>query len=620
MPKALVVAMGLGLGTMTLVSLSNPTRVHASDDVQTINVNHAGEAFSFWDGTDQNPKGMHAVTYIRDDQWRPIFCVEWKKPAPGADKDGHPLGNDQLSEMSDSQLHDQLIEAFNSRGEVQWLVTDYNKGNGHRFVKMTNHMGSNKQDEADYWLYQMVIHKLANPGDADATEDGNDHGVQYTVDHMGETERNLYNKLLNEAQKHRGDSTREIIQDTHSLSYDPSSLTINGKDDLKGNEYQKDFTFHKTENMANVSVELKDNPQGVQLEGANGGVDFHNVWDNTKLRIKAPYKINADKDEYKFTVHAEGTWNAKAKVAAIFAKNTQHHAGDGKQAVAGQVIKAVPVEHQGSIDMPVTVKPAKGSVEFTKKGTGSNGNDVLANTEFTLTGGNVKQVKKTDGNGYVKFDNLPLGQDYKLDETGQPNKRYLPDYHTTITSLNSDPLSLNENLNNIINDAHYTSIRGTKKDANGKILSGAKFVLVRSDQGSPKMSIDDAKKNALRQVDDGRGGKELVEGHGDQQPFVATADNDGNFSFNQILLPSDRQIHKYYAVEVEAPKGYTLSQDSLAFNVSEKSPDTVTGELKDSTMPLPATGSEKLLVVTVAGVVLAVIAGGVVYFNRKKAH
>ena len=608
MPKALVVAMGLGLGTMALVSLSNPTNVHADNEQIYIPVGTEG-AFSYGyghKGTTTATGGLlHPVSGIRDKDGQYVFCIEWTKPAPGYNHDGGP--------DKTGKLMNRLHEKYDSEPAVQWLINNYYSG--HRYQSL------GQGDQGDYWLYQTVIHWIADPKH-DYDETNKNHGttgalgVNQAMNKMRETKHgdiaDKLQKLHDKAMEHAHDTLGEILEDNHMMSFNPDKLEIN-KNDLKGDHYEKDFTFNSTK-MKNVNVSLQDNPQGVQLEGANGGVDFHNVWDNTKLRIKIPYKINADKDEYKFKVAAKGTWTAQAKVAAIY------YTSSDIQKVEKQIIEAQDVGIKTPIDMPVTVKPAKGSVEFTKKGTGSDGNDILHDTEFTLTGGNVKQVKKTDGNGYVKFDNLPLGQDYKLDETGQPNNQYLPDYHTTITSLNSDPLTLNENLHNVIDKKHFQNFKLNKKNANGQGLPGAKFVLVRSDQGSPKMSIEEAKKNALRQINDSKDGQELVEGHQDQQAFVMTADNDGKVEFNHVKLPDDGQQHHYYAVEVEAPKGYTLSQDSLAFNVSEKSPDTVTGELKDSTMPLPATGSEKLLVVTVAGVVLAVIAGGVVYFNRKKAH
>ena len=612
MPKALVVAMGLGLGTMALVSLSNPINVHADNGTIQI-ISQKNNVFSYshgFRGTKASEGGAnHPVTGIKDSSGNYVFCIEWTKDAPGYTTDPRtkevvPTGNEEVRKID---------ETYRDESAVQWLINNYYSGNRYRSL--------GKGNEGDYWLYQVVIHWIADPK-ADQTSDGA-YGVHDAMKNMrDEGHGDIADKiqqLHDEAMKHNNDSSIDIMKDNHMMSFNPDKLEIN-KDDLKGDHYEKEFTFNDRL-MKNVSVEPEGQPNGVSLESANGSVDFHNVQDNAKIRVKIPYKINADKDEYNFKIKAKGIWTSQAHVAAIYQGNPN------KQKVEKQIVIEHDVDTEAPLDMPVTVKPAKGSVRFKKQGSGNNFGDILKDTEFTLTGGNVKQVKKTDSNGYIEFDNLPLGQDYKLDETGQPNPYYANSknasdgyYHTTITNFNGDNPVQNWNLNDVNDDKRRTSFVFDKKNVNGQGLSGAQFVIVRSDQGSPKMSIDEAKKNALRQVDDGSGKSELVEGHGDQQPFIATSDSNGKVNFDRVLLPNDHNVHSYYAVEVKAPQGYTLSQDSLKLQGSYRSPDTVTGELKDSTMPLPATGSEKLLVVTVAGVVLAVIAGGVVYFNRKKTN
>ena len=84
-----------------------------------------------------------------------------------------------------------------------------------------------------------------------------------------------------------------------------------------------------------------------------------------------------------------------------------------------------------------------------------------------------------------------------------------------------------------------------------------------------------------------------------------------------VQLPSVNGLYDYYAVEVQAPKNYTLSQTSIHVNAGQNSPETVSGELSDTTNPLPATGSEKLLIVAVGGIVLVALGGGALYFKQK---
>lgn len=84
-----------------------------------------------------------------------------------------------------------------------------------------------------------------------------------------------------------------------------------------------------------------------------------------------------------------------------------------------------------------------------------------------------------------------------------------------------------------------------------------------------------------------------------------------------VLLPNDRRQHNYYAVEIKSPDKYTLSQTSVKLVGSSTSPISTGAELKDTTNPLPATGSEKLLIVAVGGIVLVALGGGALYFKQK---
>lgn len=162
----------------------------------------------------------------------------------------------------------------------------------------------------------------------------------------------------------------------------------------------------------------------------------------------------------------------------------------------------------------------------------------------------------------------------------------------------------------------YFNLKLDKKDYDDKALPGAQFVLVRRDaNGSDNVQItpEQAKKEAYRLVD----GK-LVRGHNDQNPYVSTSGSDGAVHFNNVLR-EDLNSHDYYAVEVKAPNGYTLSNNSVKFpNINVNSPALVTQELKNSTIPLPRTGSNRLLVVGIVGLSLLALVGVIVYHLKPK--
>lgn len=573
--KKVIVTTGVGLGLgLAILGLGNS--VSADEAPQTVNVGNSSKIVSYSSGHAER-YGAHRVAVIQEaGTGQYLFCIEWSKKAPS---------NEQISKR------------YQANPSVQWLVNNFYSD--HRFQSL------GQGDEGDYWLYQAVIHWVADPDDH-ATWGGG--AIQDVLDQLDPGVRAKIEALRNEALKHNDESTSEIVTNNHNLGFDPSKLEIN-KDDLQGNTYKKTFTL-KSENMSNVSVWLKNAPEGVSLTGKdNAGVNFNDVWNNTGLQINIPYKVNAEKDSYTFTVATKGNWEKTSKVAWIYQGN-----GD-TQKVAKQDVKAVSVPLDAETDMDVTVKPAKGSIQFNKKGTGNNNSTILPDTEFKLTGGDFTQTQKSDKDGRVKFDNLPLGRDYELVEVNQPNKYYRKMYNTTIKDFNGDnPLQVYD-LKDVFNEKSHQKFQLTKKDTQGNALKGAQFVLVKDDSENPHISIEEAKKKAYRQV-----GDELVEGHSEQEAYVATSDENGIVTFNMVARPNNGQRHTYYAVEVKSPNNYTLSQTAVKLTADPESPDVVSGELQDTTNTLPATGSEKLLLIGASLAVLGVLGAGVYYFKAKKVN
>lgn len=570
--KKLLVVAGMSVG-VSAVLLGLTGKANAAEAPQTVNVGNSSKIITYGSGHAEH-YGPHEVAVIKDTSGNYLFCIEWSKRAPS---------------------NEQIAKRYQASPSVQWLVNNFYSG--HRYQSL------GQGDEGDYWLYQAVIHWVADPNDH--YDWGGTGAIQDVLGRLNPSVRAKVEALRNEALKHNDESSSEIVTNNHNLAFDPSSLEIN-KDNLQGNTYKKTFTL-KSENMSHVKVWLKNAPSGVTLTGKDGaGVNFNDVWNNTNLQVNIPYRVNAEKDSYNFTVATKGNWEKTSKVAWIYSAN------DNSQKVAKQDVKAVSVPLDAETDMNVTVKPAKGSVQFTKKGSANNNSDVLANTQFKLTGGNFSQTKTTDKNGFIKFDNLPLGRDYTLDEVQQPNKHYRQMYHTTINNLNGDNPVQMFDLKTVTDINTHKDFYIDKKDVQGNPLKGAQFVIVRNDNPNPNISPEEAKKTALRKV-----GDELVEGHGDQEPYIATTDGTGRVNFNMVLLPNDRRQHNYYAVEIKSPDKYTLSQTSVKLVGSSTSPISTGAELKDTTNPLPATGSEKLLIVAVGGIVLVALGGGALYFKQK---
>lgn len=570
--KKLLLTTGIGLG-VALSFMGNCKNVLAAEAPQTVNVGNSSKIVSYSSGHAER-YGAHRVAVIQEaGTGQYLFCIEWSKRAPS---------NEQISKR------------YQANPSVQWLVNNFYSD--HRFQSL------GQGDEGDYWLYQAVIHWVADPDDH-ATWGGG--AIQDVLDRVDPGVRAKIEALRNEALKHNDESTSEIVTNNHNLGFDPNNLEIN-KADLQGNTYKKTFTL-KSENMSNVKVWLKNAPEGISLTGKDGaGVNFNDVWNDTGLQINIPYKVNAEKDSYNFTVATKGNWEKTSKVAWIY------QGDNDAQAVAKQDVKAVSVPLDAETDMNVMVKPAKGSIEFTKKGSANNGTTLLSGTEFTLSGGDFTQKQVADQRGHIRFENIPLGRDYELNETSQPNKYYRTMFRTTINNFNGDLPTQFYDLKDVINDKDHQKFRVIKKDSQGNPLKGAQFVLVRKGSENAHISIEEAKKEAYRKV-----GDELVEGHQDQEPYIATSNENGEVIFDMVALKK-RDTASYYAVEIKAPEKYTLSQTSVKLTADKNSPDVVEGELQDTTNTLPATGSEKLLVIAASIVALGVVGTGVYLLKVRK--
>lgn len=157
-----------------------------------------------------------------------------------------------------------------------------------------------------------------------------------------------------------------------------------------------------------------------------------------------------------------------------------------------------------------------------------------------------------------------------------------------------------------------------KQDFGGRALAGSQFVLIRRPKGTQNLNIDpeQAKKEAYRKV-----GDELVLGHNDQQPFIATTDSNGRLVFNKVRLDENpMNQYDYYGIEVKAPNGYSLSPTPVKFSsINVASPKEVSANIKDSTQPMPETGSKRLLKVGITATGLLFLgAGSLLVLRRKK--
>lgn len=596
----LLFATGLTLGGLVFASRSTYIAYAASDNVpQTITTNNAGKTFvtassgklyAQYEGQWKEGYGYHRVNIIKEkgksgrDSY--IFCINWSKESPS---------------------NKQLTKQYQANPEVQWLVTDFAKGHDKAFESLDN--AGADYDLADYWLYQTAIHLVACPNEVSPI-DGKKPGD--TLDKFAPQVRDKVLRLVNEAKKHKNESDSEIVLNQAKLNFDPSELNINSGD-LHGDKYEKSFQV-KSDQMHDIQVHAAESKNSKYLSGTrkNGSkVDWNNINADDNLKVSVPYSDMANNSDFSFKVKATGHWNKRAKVAWIYGNNdpnTQH--------VAKWAIKSTTVAMEGDAEMTVHVKPAFGSLTFVKKGTGNDKKTILPGTKFTLTADGFSQTQTADKDGRVTFTNLPLGKRFHLKEIEQPNSDYDGNYEKDIVELSGGNPQREVNLGDIYNDKKYQNFDITKNNVKGENIEGAQFVLIRKDWKEPfdHISVDEAKRQALRQVNG-----ELVVGHGDQQPYIATTGANGHATFNKVLLDHPETQYDYYAVEIKSPNGYALGTTPIKLpNVGPTSPDVVTGEMTDTTQPIPTTGSKYLLIEATAAITIICAVGGYAYYVSKK--
>lgn len=594
----LLTAVGLTLGGLAF-SGGNTGIAYADDNgPQTIRTNNAGKTFvtassgklyAQYEGQWKEGYGYHRVNIIKEkgksgrDSY--IFCINWSKESPS---------------------NKQLTRQYQANPEVQWLVTDFAKGHDKAFESLDN--AGADYDLADYWLYQTAIHLVACPNEVSPV-DGKKPGD--TLDKFAPQVRDKVLRLVAEAKKHKKESDSEIVLNHATLNFDPSTLNI-GSGDMHDNKYEKSFQVKSSE-MHDVQVHAADSKNEKYLSGTrkNGSkVDFNNVNADDNLKISVPYSDMTNTSDLSFKVKATGHWNKRAKVAWIYGNNdpnTQH--------VAKWAVKATTIPMEGDTEMTVHVKPAFGKISFIKRGSGNNNQDKLPGTQFLLTSEGFSEIKTVDSNDRVEFDNLPLGKKYHLKEIKQPNHDYNGTFDRDIDALDGNNPQRDVDLGTIINTKTRQHFKITKTNINGTGIKGTQFVLVKKEWNKPFSSktVEQAKQQALRQVNG-----DLVTGHGDQQPYVATTDDNGVAKFDNVLVNPGEQAD-YYAVEVKSPNGYALSPMPIKFEgVSSTSPDTVSGTMKDTTQPIPTTGSKELLMQSVTGAVVVLTIGSYAYYESKK--
>lgn len=572
---ALMGMVGLGVG---FNFFGKPLTAHADNVPQSVDVKKASSRdvnYTYSEGyrtTEASGIGAHFVDTIKDTDGNYLFCVQWSKNAPS---------------------NTRIAAKVQAQPAVTWLLNDYEKGS-----KRYQSLG--KGDEGDYWLYQAVIHWITQPNDDDSA---NGYNIQHYINNSSVVAPSVKTKLealRKKALKQASEGTTDEVLNTHAMSFDPDSLKLDGSN-LTGDTYSKIFTFKST-SMSNVKIWLDGQPTGTTLSGS--GVDMNNVKNAAKITVKMPYK-NVTTASKTFHVKAKGDWDKKMKVAYIYGDTDNTN-----QNIAKQVVKATTVPLDITANMDVTVAPALGKITFVKKGSANKNGQILPGTKFSITGTRFSKTFAADSNGKVEMTDLPLGIDYEIKETSQPNKFYTGDlssYTTKVTALNGSHPSRTATAfgGTLINSQTHVDAELFKKDVNSKVIAGAKFIIIQVNKGAglKVSSLAQAKTMAMH-----KSGDEIVAGDNGGNPLIITSGSNGKAVFDLVAFNSDK--YDYYAVEVGAPSKYGLAPESTKLSLDPTGANTQDFSIKDDVKTaIPATGSHEIAYYEIAiGVVLTLVA------------
>ncbi len=183
------------------------------------------------------------------------------------------------------------------------------------------------------------------------------------------------------------------------------------------------------------------------------------------------------------------------------------------------------------------------------------------------------EILYTDENGVIEIKDLPEG-DYYFKEVEVP-EGYVAKEEKTEFEFKGSYL-----LINVINDKVRGGYGFIKTDPDSKFLKGARFLLMKEEDGK------------------------LVRVKQDGKDIVLVSNGEGRFEVK------DLPYGKYYLKELEAPKGYQKLKDEISFIVDgeseEKLMKIVNKPEKDNPpSPPPHTGDVAYPVLWIGGIVLA---------------
>ena len=244
--------------------------------------------------------------------------------------------------------------------------------------------------------------------------------------------------------------------------------------------------------------------------------------------------------------------------------------------------------HQEHVNYKLTVKNhlKKGGLELYKKGEDYKfiDNEIsyetteLANVTFELYNDEKELVKtiKTNDDGYVKVENLPIGKYYLIEKNTLNN--YIKDEEKHIFEIKNNGENIKLEINNYLKKGN---LEFSKVD-------------LKTGDGIPNT---------------------IIEIYSDDNEILFTKETDESGKVNISNLP----VGKYYIIEKEANSMYQLTNEKVYFEIKDNDELIKTKMTNEKiTIPVPKTNTkEGIIAHTIFGICIIVGLGGL-YFERKE--
>lgn len=211
-------------------------------------------------------------------------------------------------------------------------------------------------------------------------------------------------------------------------------------------------------------------------------------------------------------------------------------------------------------------------------------NEVLQNSVWNRIGGhNARIEESTDGEGEVRYENLPLGRYYVIEKT-TPYEGYWVSgerlYFDIVANEEGNPTQIVKDPKGYVNELVPARCMVTKEDEDGRRLTGAEFTIYahidnQNYMGGTLFSVEQTQPAVVAR----KNGKEFIEE--DQWiPLETVKSNKNGQAYFDLKLP----YGKYLVVETYPPQKegetYALAEESYQFeHVSRDSSAFASGAL-----------------------------------------